>query len=386
MKWHIMSVDDDPDIGRQIKELLDGRIGNNSDELLVDFVQDFDVAMQSLDTMLYDLVILDVFKGRPSERNPDRPGEDILNEIKKRCFVPVIFYTALPSKVSQYKSSLVRVVHKTSGGTPKLKSEIIALIKTGLPAINRNLIGHFCKVEAKYMWEFVEPIWKKFSTVVDSKSLAYLLSRRLAWSLTRENIHFFINSLGGTAGTGTADDLVHPAEYYIYPPIGTQYNSGDILSKKKKKEITYWIILTPSCDMFQRDSGRVKSEQVLVAGCISLPGTEEGKKWCQGGNADAKECLVEFMRNNKKAGQKERYYFLPGTFFLPNLFVDFQILDTIPFEDLKKYGKVATLESPFAECALNRFCRYIGRIGTPDLNPPEIKNIIDNLKRRKKKK
>lgn len=385
MKWHILSVDDDADVGRQIKEFLEGS-ANGGDELAIEYVQDFDIALQKLDTMLYDIVVLDVFKGTPAEGNPDRPGEEILNEIKKRCFVPVVFYTALPSKINQYKSSLVRVVHKTSGGAPKLKSEILALIKTGLPAINRNLMGHFFKVEAKYMWEFVEPIWKKFSTVVDSKSLAYLLSRRLAWSLTRENIHSLIDSLCGTAGTGTADDVVHPVEYYIYPPIGSQYNSGDILSRKKKKKITYQLILTPSCDMFQRDGKKVKSEGVLVAGCISLPLTEEGKKWCQGGNAEAKECLAEFMRNNKKTGQKERYYFLPGTFFLPNLFVDFQILDTIPFEELKKYGKVATLDSPFAECVLNRFCRYIGRIGTPDLNPSEIKNIIDSLKKRKKKK
>ena len=26
MKWHILSVDDDPDVGRQIKELLDGKL------------------------------------------------------------------------------------------------------------------------------------------------------------------------------------------------------------------------------------------------------------------------------------------------------------------------------------------------------------------------
>lgn len=386
MKWHILLVDDDPDIGRQAKALLDGPIGRAGDEIITDYIGNFGAALQKLDTMLYDLVILDVFRGEPTEENPATPGEKILHEIKKRCFVPVIFYTALPSKVNQYKSSLVRIVHKTTGGIPKLRSEIMALIRTGLPAINRKLVGHLSKVEAKYMWEFVEPSWRKFSTVVDSKSLAYLLSRRLAWSLTRENIPFLIDSLGGTAGTGAVVDLVHPVEYYIYPPTGTQYNSGDILSRRKKKKVTYRIILTPSCDMFKRDAGRVKSERVLVAGCISLSGTEEVKKWRQNDSVTAKDCLRELMKNNKKGGQKERYHFLPGTFFLPNLIVDFQILDTIPFKALKQYKKVATLDSPFAECVLNRFCRYIGRIGTPDINLSEIDNIIDNLKRRMRRK
>ncbi len=385
MRWHILAVDDDPDIGRQIKELLQGRIKKKGDEIVIHTLQNFDDALGTLDTMLYDIIILDVFKGEPIPGNPERAGEDILLDIKKRCFIPVIFYTALPARVQQYSSNLVRVVHKTTGGIKNLRNEVIEVLKTGLPGINRCLIEHFRTIQAKYMWEFVEPIWKKICTVEDSKSLAYLLSRRLAWSLTRENIHSLIGSLGGAAVAGAAGDLVHPVEYYIYPPIGDQYNSGDIISMKKK-EMSYWIILTPSCDMYQRDAGKVKSEYVLIARCCPVSKTDEGKKWQQDGSADAKGCLTEFMRNNKKAGQKERYYFLPGTFFLPSLFVDFQILVTVPFDDLKKFEKVATLDSPFAECTLNRFWRYIGRIGTPDLNPSEIDSIIDNLKKRKKKK
>jgi len=388
MKWRILAVDDDAFVARQIKEFLDGRInGRNGDEILVDVTDDFDKALNELDKLLYDIVILDVFRGKVGITVKIRPGEEILEEIKKRCFIPVVFYTALPAAVNDKKSDLVHVVHKTAGGLNKLKKAVISLIGTGLPVINRMLINHFFRVQGKYMWKFVEPNWKKFNTVVDTKSLAYLLSRRLAWSLTHENIHYLIDLLGGPAGTGMVyEDLVHPAEYYIYPPIGKQYNTGDILSRNIKKKRTYWIILTPSCDMFLTDDRKTKSEYVLIAACLSLSGTIEAKKWRQEGNAEAKSCLGEFMRNNKKAGQKERYYFLPGTFFLPHLFVDFQTLNTVPFGELGKFEKVVTLDSPFAECLLNRFCRYIGRIGTPDINPSEIDSIIENLRKGKTKK
>lgn len=386
MKWNILAVDDDVSVIRQIKEFLDGRIDGSTNELAVDVTDDFDKALQELDKMLYDLIVLDVFKGKQAMTVKTRPGEDILKEIRKRCFIPVIFYTALPAAVSEYESNLVRVVHKTAGGLSKLKEAVGNLINTGLPAVNRVLINHFFRVQGEYMWKFVEPNWEEFSRIVDPKSLAYLLSRRLAISLTRENIQYLIDSLGGSGGATTAGgDFVHPVEHYIYPPIDRQYNTGDILAYKKKKT-SYGIILTPSCDMFQDDARKAKSEYVLVAECITLPETEEGRKWIQAGGNDAREELKAFIQNNKKRGQRERYYYLPGTFFIPHLFVDFQKISTISFDELKKSERIATLDSPFAECLLNRFCRYMGRIGTPDIHQSEIDGIIDSLKKKKKKK
>jgi len=387
MRWNILAVDDDTSTTRQIKEFLDGRINGSDDELAVDVTNDFDKALQELDKMLYDLVILDVFKGKVGLKIKIRPGEDILQEIQRRCFIPVIFYTALLSAVNDKKSDLVYVVHKTTGGLEELKTAVINLINTGLPAVNRGIINHFFRVQAEYMWKFVEPRWKEFNRIVDTKSLAYLLSRRLAMSLTRENIQYFIDSLGGSAATGTiTGDFVHPVEYYIYPPIGAQYNTGDILSRKEKKRTIYGIILTPSCDMVQDDARKARSEYVLATGCIPLSETEEGKEWLQRGSSNTKTDLAEFMKNNKKKGQKERYYFLPGTFFLPGLFVDFQRIYTIPFNELNGFEKTATLDSPFAESLLNRFCRYIGRIGTADLHESEIESLINNIQKARKKK
>ncbi|HPS20408.1 MAG TPA: response regulator [Candidatus Omnitrophota bacterium] len=384
MEWHILSVDDEPDVGRQIKDLLDGRIKKNGDELIVDVVQDFDVAMRNLDTMLYDLLILDVFKGKPSVGNTDRPGEGILQEIKKRCFIPVVFYTALPQKVSQYESSLVRIVHKTSGGAAKLKAEIVALIKTGLPKINRQLIEHFSAVEAKYMWEFVEPYWQKFDKASDSKSLAYLLARRLASSFSRTNIHNLVNSFGGTTEQPCDPDEVHPIEHYIWPAVGEQYATGDILSRKEKGAVSYYIILTPSCDLVQDEKRTTRNaEKVLIAGCFSLASAAEVKEWQKYNDEttskakDAKENLKRIIMNRKK----DRYYFLPGTFFLPDLIVDMESVLTIECSKLQSFHKAATLDSPFAECLLNRFSRYMGRVGIPELYEEEIERIIGSTKK-----
>lgn len=388
MRWRILAVDDDPDIGRQIKGLLQGRIKKGGDEIVIHTLQNFDDALGSLDTMLYDIIILDVFKGKPVLANPERAGEDILLDIKKRCFIPVIFYTALPAKVQQYCSNLVKVVHKTTGGTKNLKKEVIALLKTGLPGINRRLIGYFGTVQAKYMWEFVEPNLRDFNKAGDAKSLAYLLSRRLAASFSRENISNLISSFGGIAGQqSSGEDMVHPIEHYIWPAVSEQFMTGDILFRKSGGKSFFFVILTPSCDLVRNAQRKIKCEKVIIAECIPLCKTKEALAWSgltntdTNGARDIKDKLKDFLKNRKK----ERYYFLPGTFFLPDLIVDMEAVYSIPLQKMNAFKKAATLDSPFAECLLNRFSRYVGRVGIPELYDSELEIIAETLRHGKKK-
>jgi hypothetical protein len=57
---------------------------------------------------------------------------------------------------------------------------------------------------------------------------------------------------------------------------------------------------------------------------------------------------------------------------IPNAFVDFQDLEHIRLDELKSYECSATINSPFAESLGERFRKYIGRVGTPDL-------IVDDM-------
>jgi len=59
---------------------------------------------------------------------------------------------------------------------------------------------------------------------------------------------------------------------------------------------------------------------------------------------------------------------VPGTYFIPDLLVDFQSLKTTPPKEIEKLCVIASLDSPFAEALPSRFARYFGRLGTPDLD------------------
>lgn len=374
MKWNILSVDDDAVIGSQIKELL--QAGVQGEQFFVDHIQDFDIALENIEKSLYDIAILDVFKGEQSLTITKKPGIEILGEIQKRCFIPVIFYTALPSAVNVPLNDLVQVVHKTSGGLIGLKSAVEKTIKLGLSQINRQLINYFLGVQGQYMWKFVYPSWPNL-TEADKKSLAYLLARRLATSFSRENIEQLISTLSGSsAGASAGSDEVHPLEYYVYPSFGGQFYTGDIMVEETNEAKDYYVILTPSCDLVIRMNQTAKAENVTAARCIPLSLSAEAKAW-QNNKAsnDKKKQLKKLIRNNKQA----RFHFLPGTFFTPDLIVDFQAISSVPFDELKKLKRIASLDNPFAEALLNRFGAYINRIGTPDLYDLEIERILNTL-------
>ena len=85
---------------------------------------------------------------------------------------------------------------------------------------------------------------------------------------------------------------------------------------------------------------------------------------------------IEGVINDNRGGQKDRFKFLPGTFFLPDLVVDFQQLRSVQFHDLNRKNVIATLDSPFSEAVLARFSRYFGRLGTPNLDKDVVLNRL----------
>jgi len=378
--WNVLFVDDDEDIRRQLKEYLEGDLGQKLGRVVVDVSGNFNEVRHKLDALLYDIVILDVFRGEQTAHSDDRPGAKIMDEIIKKCFVPIILFTALPKAVDEKNSKFIKVIRKSGDTLKDVKKQIISYIKSGVLFVNKALINHLHCVQAEYMWKFVEPNLKRFGNGIPPKELAYLLARRLAKSLSRDRISNLIDYVGGgQTSEPFRDDVVDPMEFYIYPPDGEQLSAGDIfIAQKSGKHKKHLVLLTPSCDMVETATRKPKSEFVLLAECIPMDETVDGKAVMAQKNKTSINDLVNFMKNNKR--QADRYYFLPPTFFMAPLFVDFQQLRRMPLTDIKKTEKLASLDNPFAESLLNRFLRYFGRIGTPDLRENTLHAIAANLK------
>jgi CheY-like chemotaxis protein len=364
----ILHVDDEEDSLRQAKEYLEGEEIDGWGFPSVVGITEFAEAMAMLETQRFDLVILDVrlggheATGIPPEAEA---GAGVLEEIKARRFVPVVFWTGLPERVRHLQTPFVRVLEKTLGGLDALARTVGELFDAGLPSVNRALLKFIEAEQRAYMWDFVAPNWEQLRDSADHISLAYMLARRLGHSLSRPGIEQLAKELGEAEAEGVTAGKVHPAEMYILPPVASigpgvgDIYQGDVGGVHPG----WWLVLTPTCDLYQK-----KAECVLLAECAPADDHQDVKAWQQSQESQSKRSKLGDLLTQKTGGQDDRDLYLPGVLALPDLVADLQRTVSIPRDDLAEMRQVASLDSPFAEALVSRFIRYFGRVGTPDLD------------------
>jgi len=381
--WRLLVVDDDIDICAQIKEFLEGEKGNDGEDIEVEIISDFNKALETLEKQRFDLVILDLRVGSPSDNQlEEEAGAKILQDIKQRIFIPVIFHTGLAHLAEHLRSNLVDVITKED--LDQLLDAIKKMFKTKLPYINKALTRHVEEVQRRYMWDFVEKHLSDFSKSDNEGELAYLLARRLALSLSVNNIRELKTELGGLVGKVLTEENnqneslshAHPVAYYICPVISKNHRTGDIYKYEGK---SFYVLLTPSCDLIVRNNNRCKADEVLLAKCAPLTQQQEYIDWNKSSDNQKKiQDLKSLMTNGKGSGrQDDRFHFLPGVQLLniPDLVIDLQGLHNtsyVDFTESKNWERIASLDRPYAEALSAKLTRYFGRIGTPDLNTDAI--------------
>jgi CheY-like chemotaxis protein len=366
----ILHVDDDEDVLNEVHEYL-------GDEEILDWgrpevvgITSFEDALGYLEKERFDLVVLDVRLGSAQEDVDveDEAGLVALEQIRDRRFVPIVFWTGLPGAIEHLAGELVLVREKTEG-LPALSGAVDSLFKTRLPAVNRALLRLVEDEQRRYMWEFVAEHWSELKAVEDHTSVAYLLARRLGRSLSGPGIRQLAKELGEDADSGVPPDgKIHAMEMYLRPPVaGTALEAGDLLRGKDGDEESWSLVLTPSCDL---EHG--KADYVQLAACLPFADQVDVIAWRSGeGNKGERKAaerrVVEILRQ-QTGGQLDRWLYLPRALDIPDLIVDMQKLRSVPRAEVDDLQRIASLDSPFAESAINRYNRYYGRVGTPDLD------------------
>jgi CheY-like chemotaxis protein len=340
----------------------------------------FEQAMGLLERERFDLVVLDVRLGPEQDevKIEDEAGVVSLEQIRSRRFVPIVFWTALPGAVRHLASDLVLVMEKTEL-LPALSSAVNRLFETRLPAVNRALLRLVEDEQRRYMWDFVVGHWTELEGADDHTAVAYLLARRLGRSLGGPGIRQLADELGEDASGAPPEDKIHAMEMYLRPPVaGTALQAGDLLREGTEVGQAWWLVLTPSCDLEHE-----KADFVQLAACLPFEDQSDVATWRAGqGNSNertkAKRRVVELLRQ-QTGGQLDRWLFLPQALDIPDLIVDMQQLRSLPFGKVAALERIASLDSPFAEAAVNRYNRYYGRVGTPDLDADGAFSRLDQV-------
>jgi CheY-like chemotaxis protein len=358
--WRVVYVEDQPGFRVQVKEYLEGSRFSHG-PLSVFPVGSFTEAHALLADRKVDLLILDVFATPMSDHDP--AGLGVLSEWRKGGFAPVVLYTALPHEVEHAKGPFVTVVGKDAG-LDALLAAITNFFEARIPQTHRAIADHVGTAVGTYMWDFVSTNWHQIKDLTTQPEFLRLLLARLGSELGN-NLRPILERVYGGEHADPAPETVHPAAYYVKPPIGHDVLLGDL--RIVEGEIV--LVLWPSCDMVLR--GQVsKVDDVLCAGTVKVVDTPEFSAWKSADNKKTSEALERMFRNQRQGAglQSERYHFLPKVWDIPALLIDFANLRQAKMATLRSAVCIATVASPFAESISTRFVRYIARVGTPDLD------------------
>lgn len=368
MELRVLFIEDDEKLGQNLQKSFDGSSVAGY-TLRTKVINQFEDGISVINKDDFDLVILDLYKDKDT-RDEDA-GIKVLESIRQSAFVPVVFYTGHAYKITALISEIVGVVSK-GDGIETLTKEIERIITSKIAVLKSQIYGHLRESLRKYFWETVDAEKKIFVPGKSDVSLGYLLLRRFANSLSKENI----KELLGDDKIKT--DKAHPMEFYIFPvdPDSTkeEYLAGEIIEKEGR----HYAILTPDCDLVLRSNGSRKADKILLATAKnfkSLPdytkydelkkkqGKSE-KEYQQLLNLEGK--LKTWMGN--RGGEQDRFFFLPATPFIENMVIDFQDKSMVDYNELKSYRRIAKLDLPYAQSMISSFIRYYNRIGFPDID------------------
>jgi len=359
--WRVLCVDDDSTIAQQAADFFTQWKGSPLGQFEASTEVNFGRASERLRSERFDLVTLDLHAEAdpPPEKGPGgdpaQQGQGVLQELRQTRFVPVIFYTGYAEKIASLESLVVRVVKKGENDLEQVRRAATSLFGTGLP----KLIRQIEEDQRSYVWDTVDKHSANFVSEGGTEELLYLLARRIAARLHRDSIREALGHAGKTS---------RPIEQYIFPALPGELGTGYILGPDG--DGTYWVVATPACDLALR-----KAERVLLIAARGLTGDSRFAAWLKhrwtpnngeppAGAGAAYNKLVQLLKNNAE----QRLRFLPGTFFIPDLLVDFQSLRHVTPEEANAMKVVCALDSPYGEELQIQLSKYYGRIGTPDLD------------------
>lgn len=323
------------------REITDAFEDNEEIEVIISVASDFDEGFARVSNGESDVVVLDVRReATASAPEDDAAGHATYLDIKKARFAPVVFWTALPEKVTDEEMPpLVTVLTKED--IERLPAAITAAVESRAVATINEIEQQVMSVLTEHMWNELAPNWAEYTADGDAADISQVLLSRLARILDDKR---------------EQASASHPSHRYVYPAPSAHRAPGDIL---RATDETWWVTLTPACDF-----ARNKVKFILIAKADPLEANARYQSWAEKKSNGA---WKELERNVLRATQG-RYYYLPAFRDLPDLVLDLENVRTVTVDELEPMEAVASLVSPFAEALLVQHSQFRGRIGVPDLN------------------
>jgi CheY-like chemotaxis protein len=358
---NVLLVDDDPESLTLLRETLPDTIAGET--IRWEPCEDFDDAFRRISERRFDIVVTDIYRDQEGvEKQPvtgDPRGTGLLDEIRKRRFSPVLFFTDGVFPPDYSEGPFLKLADK-SANNETIVSKMTELIETGVPVLAHQLHDELDSTNGSYLWEFLEAHWETLreAGLAEPNVLNRLLHRRASVQLGR-----LVESEDGL----TELQSIEGAEFYLRPQLSTELRLGQIMERDGQ----YRVVLTPHCHLVIQPGQDVpRADFVLTA--LALPAAELFKKIPLTGNDRVRgDDLRRRLQSPAQFGKPDgRYWFLPGFLAMPHQYVDLLQLQSVPIAELREnWESFAVLDVPFAEALQSSFVRFYSAIGLPSLDP-----------------
>lgn len=349
----LLIVEDDAKQIELYRDAIDEFNESNSDiQIKPTFAINHDEGIIELEDPQFDAAIIDL---KLSGTADTLEGKDLVEQINKKLRIPIFIYSGSVAQIEMEENVLLKKRLRDDVSIDSILDDINDIYKTGITSLLRQG-GRIDKMLTEIFWNHL------------SSSLFSLGNENSTNTLTRY-IFAHLQEYLEMGDNGSFDNL-HPAEFYIIPPIKQELITGDILSKKNTGgEKEYYILLTPACDIELRTKGNGskfrKADNGLLIKLIPWGSIEKFSELTNNSSNTQLGNLKAFVSNNR-----ERYHFLPAYSEIKGFFADFQSQISVPVEvldDKTVYKRIATVSQPFVKDIIARFSQYYSRQGQPNL-------------------
>lgn len=374
---YLLLIEDDPENLDLLIKTLPREI--NGMGLEWDPCGDFDEARKRLRRSRYDVVVTDIYRDRKGQSKGVNPGDDrakdIVQEIRKLRFCPIVAFTDGSAPESFRSGPFVKLADKSKNGD--IDSKLAEVLKTGIPELARKLHDELDRSGGSYLWGFLEERWNLLQpgSRVKPAVLERLVRRRAALQLGRLHID---------SETHREVEHVEGLEYYVCPPIANDLRLGEILRHKNKRTVR--VVLVPHCHLItQPGDACPRADHVLTLKTVPAQEVMKLATQKEPWHKDEGKRTAQLRRRTKLEAEvgrpAGRYCFLPGFLDIPDLYCDLLQVESIPFSDASTaFERVAVLDTPFSEALQSCFTRFYSNVGVPNLNIEGVVHLTDVIK------
>jgi CheY-like chemotaxis protein len=352
----MIAIDDDQQAQEQVRDHCQEvarTVGFNVRFAGYGSVKEFTKARQQPDVLVVDL--------RLGDARGDRSGWDAVRNTLQAHVVPVIIYSAYTGEDVQdeFKNLLIVRVKKGAERFQKVL-EKCSRLKLRLNQERARVEDQFAGLTLETAGRLLGPAEENELYRLDENALAAMSVARL--------VTYLMNV------PPAGQEKLPPEACFVVPPLQVEpYPAGclflgDFLQEHGRRgSKTSWFVAAPSCDLVFAERRTPKVHDVLLlrayTGWQDMPFLrdvpEEGARRTTLANR-ARDRSLKILRCPL------------GVFECEYLVVSFKEYRTVPYDEItkgirsKKWIKIATLATPYAEALQNLFVGNLSRIGTPD--------------------